>query len=136
MKIKVFIYSNIYILISVISLLFIRHYQVNSYNMRFTPLTLILDKIYEYISIPSFYFFLSAYITTVVMIYLKINLPKIISNVFKVTVGFILLIFVGYIIINKIGIISIHYLNFVSIYSYIFSIIGCLFALSFKHKYE
>jgi len=129
-KKKILIYDVIFLLISLLSLLYIRYYEKILY---YKPINQFLDVMYEYISIPSFYYCIAAFITVFIVNLLKINIPKRSKKILKYAIGLTLMLYVIFVFSNILGLIVIHYIAFFSFYSIIFAILGCLFSLTIEN---
>lgn len=125
--------DTLYSLLSIISLIYIYYYQTSLYYKKIMKYTIIFDKIYEYIAIPSFFFFLSAFITIILLNIFNISIKTLSKRIFAIIVAFTLIIYITLILINVFEIINLPIISFISIYSFIFSILGCVFALA-SHK--
>lgn len=118
-----------YILLSIVSLLYIRYIEVQL-DYRLSPqLLYILLRIYEFIAIPGFYFFTSSYISAIFVIYMNIKVDKIVLIFSRIIITISMFLYILFIIANISKIINIHFDRLLSIYAVIFIILGCLFAL-------
>lgn len=131
MKIKKIKFEYFYPLVSILCLLYINQYQTVFYYDGLSKMSYVYDKLYYYVAIPSFYFFLFSYISIAIYDCLNINISKILNKIIKYAVC---LVFIFYIILIITNVIKI-YIGFISIYSIFFSVLGCLFTLV-THKKE
>lgn len=122
--------DTVFSLISLLSLLYIRHYENALY---YRPVNNIPDIVYTYIAVPSFYYFIAACITTVFINLFKIKIPNLIQKIFMYTVVLILVLYVVFVFSRLIGGAPIPLFGFVSIYSVAFAVLGCFFALTIKN---
>lgn len=120
-----------FFLISLLSLLYIRYYEKTLY---YKPINKFLDLIYSYIAIPTFYYFIAAGITILIIGLFKINVSETLKTVSKYTVVFSIIIYIIFLLLNIIGFKIIPLICFTSIYSILFSLLGCLFAFTIKIK--
>jgi len=135
MKKKEKYFSIVCAFISILSLLYIRYYETTLYYKQITLYSYILDKMYEYIAIPSFYYFITTFITLIILNLFNINIPKIVQKILKFILILALILYIILITISIIGIITLSTVGFISIYSLLFSVFGCFFALvSYKIK--
>ncbi|HBY71463.1 MAG TPA: hypothetical protein DEG06_04385 [Lachnospiraceae bacterium] len=131
-KIKIRL-DSIYALFAIISLIYVNYYQAVLYYKHATQYSSLLDKTYEYIAIPSFYFFVTAFITFVIFDIFKINIARTLSKIILLIMCFVLILYIALVILNIIRVIAIPTVGFASIYSIIFSVLGCFLALA-SHK--
>lgn len=125
MKNSKFRFDTYFAIFSLVCLLFIRYYENVLY---YRDTQLYLDKLYRLIAIPFFYYFLSASITYLVMVFFHVRL-SIRMKKFIVFINIALwLIYIMFILLSLFGSITIYY-TFVSIYSFVFILWGSLFAL-------
>lgn len=130
MKKYIFKSYQFFILISLLSLLYIRHYEKVLY---YKPINKFLDIMYSYVAIPSFYYFIAAGITSFIINSLRINIFEKQKKIFKYSVGFVLIIYIILTLSNILYIAIIPFISFWSIYSIIFFILGCFFAFIIKN---
>lgn len=126
--------DTVYAFISLLSLLCVNYYQTILYYKQITQYSYIIDEIYEYIAIPSFYYFITAFITAVILDFLNINITKTLHKIFTYVISLALIFYIILVLLKIIGMITIPTIGFTSIYyAIVFSILGCLFALA-THK--
>ncbi|MDF2610065.1 MAG: hypothetical protein K0R92_1539 [Lachnospiraceae bacterium] len=133
MKKKVLKIDSIYAVISLLSLLYINYYQTILYNKPMLPYSGIYDFIYQYITIASFYCFLAAFITYIILDFIHYNLPKKVIKILTYIISLALIIYILLVLIKIIGFKLLPYYGFISNYSVIFSVTGCLIAFA-SHK--
>ncbi|SNX53231.1 hypothetical protein SAMN05660242_0733 [Thermoanaerobacterium sp. RBIITD] len=127
MKKNMLSYEGVFALIALLSLVYMRYYEKTLY---YKPINRFFDIMYEYISVPFFYYFMAAFITIFVIYLLKINLPKRIIKILNYPVIFALILYVIFVFLNIIGILSIHFIFLKPIYSILFAALGALFAFT------
>lgn len=120
-------HEGVFALIALLSLVYMRYYEKTLY---YKPINRFFDIVYEYISIPFFYFFTAAFITILLIYLLKINLPKRIVQILNYPIIFAFIIYVIFIFLNIIGILSIHFIFLNPMYSILFAALGILFAFT------
>lgn len=120
-------HEGVFALIALLSLAYMRYYEKTLY---YKPINRLFDIVYEYISIPFFYFFTAAFITILLIYLLKINLPKRIVQILNYPIIFAFIIYVIFIFLNIIGILSIHFIFLNPMYSILFAVLGILFAFT------
>lgn len=119
MKKKVVKIDSIYAVISLLSLLYINYYQTILYNKPMLPYSDIYDLIYQYIAIASFYCFLAAFITYIILDFIHYNLPKKVIKILTYIISLALIIYILLVLIKIIGFTLLPYYGFISIYSII-----------------
>ncbi len=126
--------SNIYAFISLITLLYMRHYQTVLY---YRNPSLISSRVYDiiyYMAGVAFFFFIAAFLADVVYGVFNFNITKIWRRVLTYILALALIIFIVLIAAGSIKMASI---GSFSIYSVALAASGCLFALvMFKSKME
>jgi|GEM_PF-2394485 amino acid transporter len=133
MKKKAITSDSVYAIISLISLIYINYYQNALYYKPTAKHSILFDKIYEYIATPCFYFFITAFITAILLNIVNINMSKTLLKVLTYVVGLASILYIVFIIVSSIKVINLSPIGFNHIYSVIFIILGCLFALA-SHK--
>jgi len=131
-KIKIRL-DSIYALFAIISLIYVNYYQAALYYKHTTQYSFLFDKTYEYIAIPSFYFFVTAFITFVIFDIFNINIAKRLSKIILLVICLVLILYIVLVILKIARVIAIPTVGFVSIYSIIFSVLGCFCTLA-SHK--
>lgn len=135
MKKKEIEFIAVSVFISLLSYIYIYYFQTTLYYKRITQYSFIFDKLYEYIAIPTFYYFITAFITFVILNLFNINISEILQRILKLIISLSLILYFIIVVIRLIGIITIPNVDFFSIYSVLFSVLGCIFAFaSLKNK--
>lgn len=129
MKKYIIRHDSVYALISLLSLLYVNYYQTILYYKKITALSYIFDNIYEYIAIPLFYCFITAFVASVILDFFRVNIPKTFHKISKYIICLFLVLYIIFLVIKTKWIIMIPPIGFTSIYSIVFSVFGCLFAL-------
>ena len=108
-------------------LLFMRYYETALY---YRNINLILDTLYGYITIPLFYFLISACLTTIFIKLSKIRISEK-MKIFKMADIFLLIIYMIVIVLRLSGYLTIGFFPFVSTYWFVFIAWGCIFTIDF-----
>lgn len=118
--------------ISLLCMLFIKYYESILYYRSFNGF---YELMHQQISIPCFYFFLSASILTFFAKQKELRFP---STIYKFSSCFVVVIIIVYtllILLKILKILTLPFIHFLSIYSILFSICGCIFAIAiYKSK--
>lgn len=120
-------HEGVFVLIALLSLVYMRYYEKTLY---YKTINRFFDIVYEYISIPFFYFFTAAFITILLIYLLKINLPKRIVQILNYPIIFAFIIYAIFIFLNITGILSIHFIFLKPMYLILFAALGILFAFT------
>lgn len=117
-------------LISLLSFFYIYYFQTTLYYEKITQYSFTIDVLYEYIAIPSFYYFITVFITFVIFYLFNIRISKMLQQIFKFITSFALIFYFIIVLIMLFGIKVIPTIGFISIYSVVFSVLGCIFAFA------
>lgn len=118
----------IFVLIAIVSLLYIRQYEAVLYY-KATPF---MNMIYIRVAIPFFYYFLAAYIMALFIDFISVNISDFVK---KISVGFSSVVICLYFIVIILELFNykiLPYYGFISKYCILFAVSGCLFALAIK----
>lgn len=120
--------DSIFAFLSILSLLYIYYYTTVFY---YKAQGTYLDFAYEYLAVPGFYFFVSAFVVTVLCSLFGFRgLTRIQSRSSHIIV-LILIIYILFVVLKKTGVIVLLPILFGSGYCIVYFILGCFFAFAF-----
>ncbi|MBP2072354.1 hypothetical protein J2Z80_001885 [Thermoanaerobacterium butyriciformans] len=120
-------HEGVFALIALLSLVYMRYYEKTLY---YKPINQFFDIVYQYISIPFFYFFTASFITILLIYLLKINLSERILKMLNYPIIIAFILYAIFIFLNIIGILSIHFIFLKPMYLILFAALGILFAFT------